>query len=68
LTKYELRKEHTPVVPVPDVTSIIIEPCGAHMARCFMKRRTGFWYLFRVSLSILNFLASAKEGKLILFE
>jgi hypothetical protein len=68
LTRHELLKEHTPVVPVPAVTSMIIEPCGAHIERCFMKRRIGFWYLLRVAFSILNFLASAKEGKLILFE
>jgi hypothetical protein len=47
---------------------MIIDPCGAHIAGCFMKRRIGFWYLLRVSFSILKFLASAKEGELILFE
>ena len=59
---------HTPVVPVPEVTSIIVDPYGTHMAICFMNRRTGFWYLLRVSFSILNFFESAKEGKLILLE
>ena len=53
----------TAVVPVPEVTSIIIEPSPEYMKMCFMKSKRGFWYEFRVTPSYLNFASSEKFGR-----